>query len=231
MADLAHTLTSADFAALHPAVQAAYAHHGVAHVGPFADGNGRVARVLAGTYLLRAASIPLLVLADDGERYREPMDGEPAVQVDDVVRRCLDLVDHMKGACATPQSSAALDRWRRRVDAAEAVRAALPAVVEDALARHRRRADLGWLSPLEGAVVGATAERLVIRAPAGPELVVEEVLAVDPHPLSGDGAPMVRAVHARLQAALGPDGTVPALEAWLDRVVSCLALRVAAEVE
>ncbi|HMA47288.1 MAG TPA: Fic family protein, partial [Frankiaceae bacterium] len=49
------------FDAAHPVLQAAYAHHALTAVHPFADGNGRTARALASVYLYRAARVPLLV--------------------------------------------------------------------------------------------------------------------------------------------------------------------------
>ncbi|MDQ4070158.1 MAG: hypothetical protein M3203_11910, partial [Actinomycetota bacterium] len=55
---------------------------------------------------------------------------------------------------------------------------------------------------------------------------VTEVLQVDAHPLDG-GPVAVVAREARLRHETGTEG----LEAWLDRVVSTLALRVAAELE
>lgn len=54
-------LRSDAFAALHPVVQAAYAHHACVAVHPFTDGNGRTTRVLASVYLLCAVSIPFVM--------------------------------------------------------------------------------------------------------------------------------------------------------------------------
>ncbi|MCU1398674.1 MAG: hypothetical protein JWN62_1783 [Acidimicrobiales bacterium] len=59
----------AEFESAHPAVQAAYVHHALACVHPFADGNGRVARLLASIYLLRAASVPLVIYEDQKASY------------------------------------------------------------------------------------------------------------------------------------------------------------------
>lgn len=61
------------FAAAHPVLQAAYAHHAFTSIHPFADGNGRVARLLASTYLLRAASIPLWVETTDRSPYLDAL--------------------------------------------------------------------------------------------------------------------------------------------------------------
>ncbi|HYK94348.1 MAG TPA: Fic family protein [Candidatus Dormibacteraeota bacterium] len=64
---------SAEFEALHPAVQAAYLHYAFVCIHPFADGNGRVARALASIPLLRTASIPLMVFADEKPRYLDAL--------------------------------------------------------------------------------------------------------------------------------------------------------------
>ncbi len=62
-------IDTAQFARAHPAVQAAFAHHALVAVHPFADGNGRVARLLASVFLLRVASVPLTVFAHQKAKY------------------------------------------------------------------------------------------------------------------------------------------------------------------
>jgi Fic family protein len=62
-------LESAPFARADPILQAAYAHYFLAAVHPFADGNGRVARALASIYTIKAMSVPLVIFADQRERY------------------------------------------------------------------------------------------------------------------------------------------------------------------
>jgi len=57
------------FIAANPALQAAYAHFALVAIHPFADGNGRVARALASTYLCRAAGVPLVVFDDQKDAY------------------------------------------------------------------------------------------------------------------------------------------------------------------
>lgn len=69
MARLVHELRGDRLARAHPVVQAAYAHHALTVVHPFADGNGRTARALASVYLYRAAGIPFVVFADQREQY------------------------------------------------------------------------------------------------------------------------------------------------------------------
>jgi hypothetical protein len=238
MGRLADTAGSPEFAALPRVARAAYVLHALTHVAPFADGNGRVARVLAGAHVLAATGVPLLVFADDATTYDNALAavgaGDPAVLVAFVDRCSRDLVDRLDGLWATarsaPEQAAALDRWRRRAGAGSALAAMLPAAVERALGRHRRRSDLGWLSPLGDATVAAD---LVIDVPP---TAVGEILVVDAHPLDDDGVLLLRATHAQLRLALHPEevaagGLEARLDPWLDRVVSVLALRVAAELE
>lgn len=61
---LVEILNSPEFEAAHPVLQASYAHYSLVNVHPFADGNGRVARALASLYFYRAASVPLVIFAN-----------------------------------------------------------------------------------------------------------------------------------------------------------------------
>jgi len=67
-------LASPGFEAAHPLLQASYAHYALVNVHPFADGNGRVARALASVYFYRAASIPLVVFADQRHTYFDALE-------------------------------------------------------------------------------------------------------------------------------------------------------------
>ncbi len=71
---LVEELRSPAFEAAHPILQAAFAHHAFVAVHPFQDGNGRVARLLASIYLLRAASIPLFIYDDEKHRYFDALE-------------------------------------------------------------------------------------------------------------------------------------------------------------
>lgn len=73
MARLSNELASDHFATLHPAVQAAYAHYALTAIHPFADGNGRLARVIASIFLLRSVGVPLLVFADQWPGYYQAL--------------------------------------------------------------------------------------------------------------------------------------------------------------
>jgi Fic/DOC family len=89
-------LTGAAFEDAHPVVQASYAHYGLVAIHPFADGNGRVARLLASVYLCRGASIPFLLLADEQRPYWDALakadEGRHAVFVDFVMARAIDTL-------------------------------------------------------------------------------------------------------------------------------------------
>lgn len=241
MGRLLAALQSDGFTRLPPVVRAAYAHHGLSHVAPFADGNGRVARVLASAHLLRATSVPLLVFADEASAYEDALAGDAegsVAYVADRTRATAELLRDMRAAGpASPEERAALARWRQRADAGTVLRAHLPAAVEGALDRHRGRADLGWLSPLTEVVLDPSL--LVLRDPS---TGVAETIEVHAHPLVDEGVVMLRAPEAGLRldaapadvAGVGepPSGALAArLDEWLDRVVSTLALRVAAACE
>lgn len=211
MAALVDRVRSSAFSGLHPVVQAAWLHDALMHVQPFADGNGRVARALAGGCLLRAASIPFLVFADDP--YHHAVDTVALVQ-----RAGISLVDLL---ISTPPNGPALDRWRAQEAAGDALRRRLIPAVELALARPdgSRRADLS-------AAVVEPGEPVVVRAPLDDGRTVEEAISIDAHPDEADGPVVATAREAALRLQAGQP-----LDPWVDRVVSVLALRVAAHLE
>jgi hypothetical protein len=137
MARLVDLAGTQDFAELHPVLQAAWLHGALLHIQPFADGNGRVARALAGGVLLRAAGVPLVV-------HDEPVE---------VLRAVVDVVDRMAAA-----DTGALDAWRRRSASADDLRRQLVPALEAAL----RRPDPGRRANVSRATVGAD---LVVRVP------------------------------------------------------------------
>ncbi len=69
MSGLVEALRSEEFEGLRPELRAAFVHHAITVIHPFADGNGRVARLLASVYLLRSASVPFMVWADQKVEY------------------------------------------------------------------------------------------------------------------------------------------------------------------
>ena len=77
MQRLTSEFASAEFGGLHPAVQAAYAHYALTAIHPFADGNGRLARVVASIFLLRSVGVPLLVFADQWPCYYQALEAAP----------------------------------------------------------------------------------------------------------------------------------------------------------
>jgi Fic family protein len=84
------------FDAAHPVLQASYAHYGLVGVHPFADGNGRVARLLASVYLCRGASIPFLILSEEQRPYWEALaladQGQHAAFTSFVMERAIDTL-------------------------------------------------------------------------------------------------------------------------------------------
>ncbi len=69
MGRLIEEINSPLFVSAHPVLQTAFVHHAFVSIHPFQDGNGRVSRALASVFLLRAASIPLLVYEDQQLAY------------------------------------------------------------------------------------------------------------------------------------------------------------------
>ena len=74
MARFIAELNSETFAALHPVVQAAYAHYAFVRIHPFADGNGRIARALASIFLYRAPGVPLVIYHDQRADYLDALE-------------------------------------------------------------------------------------------------------------------------------------------------------------
>ncbi|MGH9180780.1 MAG: Fic family protein, partial [Acidimicrobiales bacterium] len=219
-------LGSPEFTALHAVNQAAFVLDGLGHIGPFADGNGRVARALAGAHLLRAAGIPL-VTCDGGDHGTDPAATARAVQ-----QGCLDLVEHIDHLHSRAGSSATQSvgyrRWQRGDEAANVLRAVVPGAARQALERHHRRPAVSWQSGLADAAL--TADGIGVPVGVGPPVV--EVLAVDPHPLTAEpGSLVIRAERGGLHLEVAVDEIVPRLSAgveaqlsaWLDRVTMALA--------
>jgi Fic family protein len=69
MSRLVRELQSPAFESAPALLQAAFAHFAFISVHPFADGNGRVARLLASIFLLREHSVPLIVFSDRRPSY------------------------------------------------------------------------------------------------------------------------------------------------------------------
>ncbi len=67
-------------------VAAARLHHEFLSVFPFADGNGRLARLLTGQYLLRRGYPPALILAEDTDRYGSALDDARSQQEAPLIR-------------------------------------------------------------------------------------------------------------------------------------------------
>ncbi|MDP3951885.1 Fic family protein [Microbacterium sp.] len=74
MARLVAELRTDTFSAAHPVLQAAYAHYAFVCIHPFADGNGRVARALASTFLYRGVGVPLVIFADQKADYLDGLE-------------------------------------------------------------------------------------------------------------------------------------------------------------
>ena len=110
MARLVGEVSSSEFAAAHPILQAAYAHYAFVCVHPFADGNGRVARALASVFLYREPGVPLVVFADQKPAYLDALEaadqGDPTMFTTFVGDRAVDTVrmitDDLKVSSGAP---------------------------------------------------------------------------------------------------------------------------------
>ena len=98
------------FLTAHPSLQASYVHHAFTRVHPFADGNGRVARVLASVFTLRSASAPLVVFDDQKALYFGSLEladkGHPDRFVSFVSDRVVDVLGLLVESARAAQSSA-----------------------------------------------------------------------------------------------------------------------------
>ncbi|WP_157875227.1 Fic family protein [Arthrobacter sp. PAMC 25486] len=74
MARLVATMRSPRYAAAHPVIQCAYVHWAIAHVHPFADGNGRMARVISSLPLFTAFGIPLAIFSGRKKLYLQALE-------------------------------------------------------------------------------------------------------------------------------------------------------------
>ncbi|MGI8534968.1 MAG: Fic family protein [Mycobacteriales bacterium] len=110
MGRLIEELRTKELTAAHPVLQAAYAHYAYVCIHPFADGNGRVARALASVFLYRRPGIPLVVFADQRDRYLDALEaadaGNPSLFVN-FVELC--AVDTIGVVCASIHPAQGLD--------------------------------------------------------------------------------------------------------------------------
>src|SRR5215813_6934888 len=107
MERLSAELSSAAFGALHPAVQAAYAHYALTAIHPFADGNGRLARTVASIFLIRACGVPLIVFAEQWPAYYQALmlaqwEGDSQALADFVCAAAMSAMDLAANLVARP---------------------------------------------------------------------------------------------------------------------------------
>lgn len=93
-------LRSKQFLEAHPVLQASYAHYALVAIHPFADGNGRVARLLSFYFIYRSNSIPIFFLNQNYSRYistlREADLGDYQLFVNLVQERAIDSASAIK---------------------------------------------------------------------------------------------------------------------------------------
>jgi prophage maintenance system killer protein len=111
MERLTGELNLAEFAALHPAVQAAYAHFALTAIHPYADGNGRLARTIASVFLMRSAGVPLVIFAEQWPAYYQALEqatqaGHGQALVDFVCAGAMSVLDLAANLVARPLAGA-----------------------------------------------------------------------------------------------------------------------------
>ncbi|MBT2531343.1 Fic family protein [Arthrobacter sp. ISL-48] len=74
MEELLRTCRSEEFINAHPVLKCAYVHWVIAHIHPFADGNGRVARAFSSMPLLESYGVPFVVYASKKRRYLQALE-------------------------------------------------------------------------------------------------------------------------------------------------------------
>jgi Fic family protein len=109
-----------DYSGAHPILQAAYVHHALTAIHPFADGNGRVARALASMYTYRSHSVPILISADIKSEYfsaLERADQEEYEPFVNLILECtadaIQLVSESVQTARRPDPDVAVARLRR----------------------------------------------------------------------------------------------------------------------
>ena len=70
---LLEQIRTPEFDAAHPSLQAAYAHYALVVIHPFADGNGRVARAIAATFLIKTCDVPLVIRSYQDDEYLDAL--------------------------------------------------------------------------------------------------------------------------------------------------------------
>lgn len=167
MARLADELSSPDFAVLHPAVQAAYAHYALTAIHPFADGNGRLARTVASIFLMPSTGLPFLVFADQWPSYYQAL--KNATQNQDAQS----LVDYFAATAITAMDFAANMLARAAIG--------LPGAGRASRTRSRRRPPRTALDEGARRLLDALAVELrevLVSPPRGVRLAIAQTRAI-----------------------------------------------------
>jgi Fic family protein len=124
MHKLVEVLASQEFGDAHPVLKASWIHYAFILIHPFADGNGRVARLLASLYFCKAASVPFLVFADRQQQYFRSLREADAGNFAGFVQFCarcgqdaFDLVAQSVIAASAPSAEESLQRIKEIYDA------------------------------------------------------------------------------------------------------------------
>ena len=109
LAKVVDATDTSDFKKSHPVVQGARVQHGFMQVYPYTDGSGKVARLLANLYLIRAGFLPCVLHSIDRQRYYDSFKMPEAVLRD----LMLEAMDNTLGHAEKHFAAAARARARR----------------------------------------------------------------------------------------------------------------------
>lgn len=98
------TTATAEFKELHPLRQAAQIHWSFMQVFPFAEHNGKIARLLQTLYLLRGGYLPAIIHGTDRQRYYETLRGPSSAlrsllveAIENSLENCIRLAHALRG--------------------------------------------------------------------------------------------------------------------------------------
>ncbi len=248
MQKIVEATRSAEFEDAHPAAQAAYVHHSITAVHPFADGNGRVARAVASIYYFRSISLPLVIFGGQRQGYlasiRAADRGDVQRFVEYIAHRGTDLMEIVTNRMRSGSRDS--KRWvAEPVDdeavTQEQVAGAMGALLDRAVPRLTESALPEGLAISVGRVQGATFQltpgytqphqppfiqvRLTASHPARADYMFNIALAIASGRNAVPGYLMCIETRAQLplhyeDITLEPsDAIVARLDAWLDAVL------------
>jgi len=213
---LVEQLSSEPFETAHPAAQAAYAHYCLVAIHPFADGNGRVARLVASTYFYRAESIPLTIFVDQKEAYLAALEKADNGDSQDFVGFCaeraidtISLVHETMKAAAGPPIKDLAARFHRLYGTVYGLDQSEIEVIGDRLAQQtigEIEAHFRQLGLPKEVVLAVTEARDSVGAPEGYRRLVQAQKAVRFNVTVTSSQPATASTNYQLRVLLATSG-------------------------